>query len=210
MRPSVPRWSRRSRTTGIDLTSGSRATVRRSSSKPEIEQATTGAPRPGGDAGASRAAGAPAEEHDAAGDEAWLHHMLAAEAALARAEASVGLITTDEAAAVGRASALLPFDVDAILEEAAETGTPVVPLLKRLRAAGAAQVHRGATSQDIVDTATMLVARNSLELLLKHLAEASDACAGLARRHRDTLMVGRTLLQAALPTTFGLKAAAWI
>jgi 3-carboxy-cis,cis-muconate cycloisomerase len=74
----------------------------------------------------------------------------------------------------------------------------------------ASHVHRGATSQDVVDTATMLVARRGLEPLLADLRAAGDACALLAERHRRSLMAGRTLLQQALPITFGLKAAGWL
>jgi 3-carboxy-cis,cis-muconate cycloisomerase len=88
--------------------------------------------------------------------------MLRAETALARAEASAGMIAETDAVTVERACASLPLDVRAILAEAADTGTPVMALVTRLRAAGAGQVHRGATSQDIVDTATMLVASESL------------------------------------------------
>jgi 3-carboxy-cis,cis-muconate cycloisomerase len=71
-------------------------------------------------------------------------------------------------------------------------------------------VHRGATSQDIIDTATMLVARDALSALLVVVDTAGDAAARLASEHRQTVMAGRTLLQQALPTTFGAKAAAWL
>jgi 3-carboxy-cis,cis-muconate cycloisomerase len=71
-------------------------------------------------------------------------------------------------------------------------------------------VHRGATSQDVLDTAAMLVARRALEALLGDLRSAADAAATLARRHADTPIAGRTLLQQAVPTTFGLKAAGWM
>jgi 3-carboxy-cis,cis-muconate cycloisomerase len=136
--------------------------------------------------------------------------MLEVEAALARVEASAGMISVADAAAVERACAALELDVESILVEAANTGTPVVPLVTRLRAAGADRAHRGATSQDIVDTATMLVVRESLDIVLENVGAASESCARLAREHRGTLMVGRTLLQAAVPTTLGLKAAGWM
>jgi 3-carboxy-cis,cis-muconate cycloisomerase len=71
-------------------------------------------------------------------------------------------------------------------------------------------VHWGATSQDIVDTAAMLLARRALDLILQVLDEISDECASLAEAHRSTAMAGRTLLQQAVPTTFGLKAAGWL
>jgi 3-carboxy-cis,cis-muconate cycloisomerase len=78
------------------------------------------------------------------------------------------------------------------------------------RAAAAGAVHRGATSQDILDTAAMLIAVRALGPLLADLSGVADACARLARDHRDTLMVGRTLMQQAVPTTFGLTAAGWL
>src|SRR5262249_12968770 len=74
----------------------------------------------------------------------------------------------------------------------------------------AGHLHRGATSQDIVDTAIMLVSRRALGKLLDELESAADASAALAEKHRDSLMIGRTLLQQALPMTFGLKAAVWL
>jgi 3-carboxy-cis,cis-muconate cycloisomerase len=95
--------------------------------------------------------------------------------------------------------------------EAASSGTPVLPLLARLRrAAPDLPVHFGATSQDIVDTAAVLVGRRALELILADVAAVTAACAALADAHRATPMVARTLLQQALPTTFGLKAAVWL
>ena len=93
-------------------------------------------------------------------------------------------------------------------------GNPVEPLVRALRAEvggeAAAYVHRGATSQDILDTAASLVSRRALELVLTDLLGVADGCAALADRHRSTLVAGRTLLQQALPTTFGLKAAGWL
>jgi 3-carboxy-cis,cis-muconate cycloisomerase len=77
-------------------------------------------------------------------------------------------------------------------------------------ASAAGYVHNGATSQDVLDTAAMLVARRALEPLLADLAAAAAVAAGLAAEHRDTLLPGRTLLQHALPVTFGLKAAGWL
>ena len=71
-------------------------------------------------------------------------------------------------------------------------------------------MHRGATSQDILDTAAMLVAARALDPLLDDLLAAREAAAALARAHRDTPIAGRTLLQQAVPTTFGLKAAGWM
>jgi 3-carboxy-cis,cis-muconate cycloisomerase len=106
------------------------------------------------------------------------------------------------------------FDVAEIGRSAGEKGTPVPGLLAALRARlpdeAAAHLHRGATSQDAVDTAMILVAKRALAPLLEDLASAADACASLAERYRDAPMAGRTLLQQALPITFGLKAAGWL
>jgi 3-carboxy-cis,cis-muconate cycloisomerase len=154
----------------------------------------------------------------AVADDAWLRALLDAEAALARAAARVGLIRAMDAAAVTDACAALSADVSSIGSsigaEAAASGTPVVPLVRRLRAglpeSAARAVHFGATSQDIVDTAAMLVAQRALTPLLADLAASADLAAALAERHRDTPVAGRTLLQQALPTTFGLVAAGWL
>ncbi|MGA5302837.1 3-carboxy-cis,cis-muconate cycloisomerase [Nucisporomicrobium flavum] len=150
----------------------------------------------------------------AVSDAAWVRALLDAEAALARAAARTGRAPAADAEVVVAACAGLEVDVAALGAEAAETGNPVVPLVRRLRAAvpgdAAALVHRGATSQDIVDTAAMLVAHRALGPLLDDLGAAADHAANLAERHRGTLVAGRTLLQQALPTTFGLVAAGWL
>jgi 3-carboxy-cis,cis-muconate cycloisomerase len=148
------------------------------------------------------------------GDVAWLTAMVEVEIALARSAAKLGLIPLDHATAIERAGRALVLDPDAIGQASAATGTPVVPLVDRIRAAvgdpAAASVHRGATSQDIVDTATMLIADRAIDTIVDDLRAASDAAAGLAREHRTTPIAGRTLLQHAVPTTFGLKAAGWM
>ena len=147
-------------------------------------------------------------------DEAWLRALLHFEAALARAEARAGLIPQAVAEEIAGATAGGGFDLTGIGHRAADSGTPVVPLLEALRGrlspAGAESLHRGATSQDAVDTALMLVARHGLELLAAALDGLAAAAAGLASTHRATVMAARTLLQQALPTTFGLKAAGWL
>ena len=150
----------------------------------------------------------------AVSDEGWLQAMLDAEAALARALASAGVIAADEAEAIAAACVAERFDAAAIAAAAAGSGNPVVPLKQALTAAvegpAPAHVHRGATSQDILDTAAMLVAARALDLLLDDLTAAREAAAALARAHRDTPLAGRTLLQQAVPVTFGLKAAGWM
>lgn len=151
---------------------------------------------------------------EAVSDEAWLRAMLEVEAALAAALAGAGVIPTQAAAAIRAACAEVRIDLSRLGEEAAASATPVVPLARALTAAvpgdAANYVHWGATSQDVIDTAMMLVARRALDVLLAELDGLAGACAALADRHRSTLMPGRTLLQQALPITFGLKAAGWL
>lgn len=151
----------------------------------------------------------------AVGDHAWLVAMLDVEASLARACARQGLIPDDAAEAIAAACARPEdFDVAAIGREAAQHASPVVPLVAALREAvggGAAEhVHHGATSQDIVDTAAMLVAKRALDPLLTDAGTVCDAAARLADQHRATPIQGRTLMQPAQTTSFGLKAAGWL
>jgi 3-carboxy-cis,cis-muconate cycloisomerase len=147
-------------------------------------------------------------------DAAWLAAMVEAEVALARAEARIGLLTDAQADAIESACRTASFDAEAIGREAAATGTPVVAIVGRIRAAldgpVGERVHYGATSQDIVDTATMLIARRALDVIIGDLEAAAAASARLATTHAATPMAARTLLQQALPTTFGLKAAVWM
>jgi 3-carboxy-cis,cis-muconate cycloisomerase len=150
----------------------------------------------------------------ATGDRAYLRALLDAEAALTRAQAALGLAPAEAADAVSTAAADPDaFDTRSLAERARGGGNPVIPLVADLtRAVGepyGPYVHRGATSQDILDTATMLVAARTLDLLLPDLARTERALAGLAAEHRDTPMPGRTLTQHAVPTAFGLKAAGW-
>ncbi|AGS72920.1 3-carboxy-cis,cis-muconate cycloisomerase [Streptomyces collinus] len=156
-------------------------------------------------------AGAPAAQ--ATGDTAFLTALLDAEAALTRAQAALGLAPAEAAEAVTRAADPARFDVRLLAGRARAGGNPVIPLVAELTEAVGEphrpQVHRGATSQDIMDTAVMLVASRTLEPVLADLARTERALARLAAAHRDTPMPGRTLTQHAVPTTFGLKAAGW-
>jgi 3-carboxy-cis,cis-muconate cycloisomerase len=151
---------------------------------------------------------------EAVADEAWLQAMLDVEAALAQALAGADLIPAEHADAIVGACRAELFDVATIGAEAANVGNPAEPLVRALRAqvggSAAAEVHRGATSQDVVDSAAMLVARRALGVVLPELRGAAEAAARLARDHRDTPMIGRTLMQQAVPTTFGLKAVGWL
>ncbi len=146
--------------------------------------------------------------------EAHVRQLLVFEAALARAEARAGIIPQAAADTIASACQVELFDVAALYRDAAVAGTPAIPLVRALteRVAGDAQgyVHWGATSQDAIDTAMMLQMREGLDLVLTGLLGLCASCAALAHQHRDTLMAGRTLLQQALPITFGLKAARWL
>ena len=155
----------------------------------------------------------PAALADAVAGRSWLAAMLDAEKALVKAGAATGLVPEPAAAAIVEACSG-DYDWDQLLEEGRSSGNPAEPLVRAIVARvgedDARYVHLGATSQDVLDTAAMLVARRALGLVLDDLARVTSACARLAREHRDTPMAGRTLLQQAVPTTFGLKAAGWL
>jgi 3-carboxy-cis,cis-muconate cycloisomerase len=147
-------------------------------------------------------------------DATTLQHMLDFEAALARAEAAASVIPKAAAEPIGRACKAEGFDSAALAEAAARSGNLAIPLVKALTARvaetdpeAARYVHWGATSQDVIDTATMLSLRKAIDVLLTDIDRAVAGFAELARRHRQTAMVARTWLQHALPMPFGLKLA---
>jgi 3-carboxy-cis,cis-muconate cycloisomerase len=147
-------------------------------------------------------------------DAAFLQHMLDFEAALARAEAAVGVIPASATGPIAKACRAEGFELSALAEAATRSGNLAIPLVKALTAAvaktdsdAARYVHWGATSQDVIDTATMLTLRAAIDALLSDLDRAIAGFATLARQHRDTAMVARTWLQHALPMPFGLKLA---
>src|SRR5579885_1906814 len=146
--------------------------------------------------------------------EAHIRKMLAFEAALAQAEARAGIIPAEAALSIAACCKVELFDVAALYREAATAGTTAIPLVRMLTAQvegeASRYVHWGATSQDAIDTALMLQMREGLDLLVTDLLSIGTACATLAEQHRHTIMAGRTLLQQALPITFGLKAARWL
>jgi 3-carboxy-cis,cis-muconate cycloisomerase len=150
----------------------------------------------------------PATLRDAVSDEAWLRMLLETERALAAAEARVGVISQEAAAAVAEACAR-PLDLAGLVDDGRRAGNPVEPLVRALRES-AEYAHWGATSQDILDTAAALVVRDATALITAELDAVARACAELADGHRGTVMAGRTLLQQAVPITFGLKAASWL
>jgi 3-carboxy-cis,cis-muconate cycloisomerase len=157
---------------------------------------------------------APAELRTAVDDRAWIAAMLEAEQALVAALAAAEVAPVGAVAAVAECCRIELYDVDTILEQGGAAGNPVEPLVRALRErvgpAAADWVHRGATSQDVLDSAAMLVASRASGIALDEAAHAAAACAGLAASHRGTLMAARTLLQQAVPTTFGLVAAGWL
>lgn len=146
--------------------------------------------------------------------EAWVRAMVDVEAALAAACVVEGLIRPQAGQAILRALQVGPFDVEAIAAQAGEHATPVIPLVRELRARVGEEfadaVHVGGTSQDIVDTAAMLVTQRALVPIVEDASTAMTGAARLAVAHRTTPMLGRTLLQAAMPTSFGLVAAGWL
>jgi 3-carboxy-cis,cis-muconate cycloisomerase len=145
-------------------------------------------------------------------EHAYFQRMLDVEAALARVQASLGIIPADAAAAIVEAARYENLDPAELAASARNVGYPVVGLVAGLsRAAGkaGAWTHWGATTQDIMDTATVLQVREGLALIRLELQGLLQAFTAQANRHRDTVMAGRTHLQQALPTSFGLKCAVW-
>ena len=147
---------------------------------------------------------------------AFLRAMLAFEAALARAQAAEGLVPASSADAVAGACAAFTVDMDAFVAEAKQSATLAVPLARLLKAEvarrapeAAAHVHMGATSQDVLDTANALCLKACLEEADRALEGVVRGLATRAREHRATPMLGRTLMQPAIPITAGLKIARW-
>ncbi|NGO70048.1 class-II fumarase/aspartase family protein [Streptomyces boncukensis] len=176
-----------------------------------------GPPPPGTDSGLLAPVRAGTGPEALLSDEAWVAAMLEAEVALARAQAALGVIPARSADAVAKAARSARIDTAALARDSRGAANPVVELVPRLTAAvadtdpeAAVHVHLGSTSQDILDSAAMLLAARALAAVERDLARTSDALAALARDHRGTPMAARTLGQHAVPTTFGLKAAGWL
>ncbi len=147
-------------------------------------------------------------------DRAMLQFMLDFEAALARAESAVGIVPSGAAEAIAKACNADAFDLAGLAEAATRSGNLAIPLVKALTSEVAKSdkdaarfVHWGATSQDVIDTATMLGLRAGIDALLSDIGRAVTGFARLARQHRNTAVVARTWLQHALPMPFGLKLA---
>lgn len=176
----------------------------------------TAAPTPAPDTGllSPVRAGTPAEA--ATDDASWLRAMLDAEAALVRAQARLGTVPATAAVAITEAASDPGLNLRELALTARESANPIVGLVQAFTQTvrahspeAAAYVHRGSTSQDIFDTAAMLVAARTLHLIRTDLARTTAALGLLAHEHRNTVMAGRTLTMHAVPTTFGLKAAGW-
>lgn len=153
----------------------------------------------------------------ATGDHAIVAALLEVEVAIVDAYADLGSAPESAPVAVRAAALKIVIDPAELAQRARGGGNPVIPLVADLRSAVAAEdeqaarwVHRGATSQDILDTALMLVARRSVTVILQDAATIVRALRLLADRHRSTLMVARTLTQHGVPSTFGLTAALWL
>ncbi len=149
--------------------------------------------------------------------ETRVQRMLDFEAALARAQAKVGIVPNDAAAAISVACVASNFDLTSLSREAELAGNLAIPLVKQLTTNVAKQnpeaakfVHWGATSQDVIDTALVLQMRDGLCEFDTGLRRLSDALVTKIKQHRNTFMVGRTLLQHALPITLGFKMAGWL
>lgn len=159
-------------------------------------------------------AGTPVEA--AVSDRAWLAAMLAAEAALARAQARLGVVPPEAAEVISAVARNGELDVRQLALAARETANPIVglvcaftDLVAEVDPVAAEYVHRGSTSQDVFDTGAMLVAAHALDLMRADLRAVAGELGRHAAAHRDTVVAGRTLALHAVPTTFGLKAAGW-
>jgi len=156
------------------------------------------------------------ELSDIFADTSAIQAMLDVEAALARAESALGIVPPHAAIAITKAAVGAEFDVGALAREARASGTIAIPLVKalteRVRAidpAAAGFVHWGVTSQDIVDTSLVLLIDRAANLIGRDHTALATSLRALSDRHKDDVMIGRTVLQPAAPTTFGLKAAGW-
>ncbi len=150
----------------------------------------------------------------AMGERAFLQRMLDVEAALARAQARLGIVPPEAAAAITQAAMVDRLDFAELAAATRNTGYPVVGLVRQLSMLAGPEAgkwtHWGATTQDIMDTAVVLQVRQALSLIRADLMGLNAALGKLAYAQRHTVMAGRTHLQQALPVTFGYKVAVWL
>jgi 3-carboxy-cis,cis-muconate cycloisomerase len=146
-----------------------------------------------------------------------LQAMLDFEVALARAEACVGIVPKSVVDRIAAAASAREFDIGALSRGMFRAGTPGIPVVKaltekvRARDPGAAGwVHWGATSQDVADTALVLLLKRAQTIIASDLERLEEALVVLSEKHKDTVMLGRTLMQAGPPVTLGLKVAGWL
>ncbi len=150
-------------------------------------------------------------------DESVLAAMLAFEAGLARVEARLGIIPSTVVAPIENAARAELYDAGEIATSSVRSGTATIPLVKALRErvgkvspSAAGFVHWGATSQDVADTAIVLLLKQARNILQADVTRLENALYQLSEQHSETVMLSRTILQAAVPTTFGLKVAGWL
>jgi 3-carboxy-cis,cis-muconate cycloisomerase len=154
---------------------------------------------------------------DVFSDRSILRAMLDFEVTLARAEAELKIIPQSAARAIAKAARTEDYDTAKLARQTLRAGTPGIPLVKALRkkvqqedADAASFVHWGATSQDLADTALVLLLRKAAEIFDADVTRLENALQAFVAKHKNTVMLGRTLLQPAPPVTFGLKAAGWL
>jgi 3-carboxy-cis,cis-muconate cycloisomerase len=150
-------------------------------------------------------------------DDSILSAMLEFEVALTRAEADLGIVPRSAAKAIEAVAKETAIDASAISKETLRAGNPVIPFVKILTdhvrsvdSAAAGFVHWGATSQDVSDTALVLLLKRAQSPIADDISRLENILARMSEQHKDTVMLGRTLMQAAPPVTFGLKAAGWL
>jgi len=146
-------------------------------------------------------------------DHAYLERCIDAETALARAQAQAGLIPADAAREISAHASFAKLDLDALRHETEIVGYPILPLVRQVSAMcgdAGRYLHWGATTQDIMDTATMLQCARGVAVIERQLDDVRATLRELAARHADTVTAGRTHLQHALPVTFGFRAAVWL
>jgi 3-carboxy-cis,cis-muconate cycloisomerase len=155
-----------------------------------------------------------AEMREVWSDRAMIQRWLDVEAALARAEASLGIVPDSAASEIGRQARVERIDLGEMKRELDQARHPIMPLIRCLARAcepeAAEFIHWGATTQDVLDTGLVLQLRDSHAIVTRDLGEVRRLLADLARRHRDTVQAGRTHGQQALPITFGYKLAVWV
>ncbi|QYD69298.1 adenylosuccinate lyase family protein [Paraburkholderia edwinii] len=153
------------------------------------------------------------EMRDVFSDTAYLARCIDAETALARAQAKAGLIPEQAGRDITERADFAKLDLEQLRHETEIVGYPILPLVKQLSdmcGEAGRYVHWGATTQDIMDTATMLQCMRGVAIVERQLDEVRDALRGLADKYADTVTAGRTHLQHALPVTFGFRAAVWL